>query len=101
MTTLTIGIHDSTARSLAVVSKREGCEINDTAARWLKRALLVARPRPQYDIERIRSENAAFLAEDRAFDDLVSEEMVELLRRADEGFGCSLPLSSGAWKSEA
>ena len=84
MPTLTINIDDSTARNLKEASERDGYELGEAAARYLKRALLLARPRPKYDIEKIRAANAEFIEEDRAFDDLDAEETVELLRRADE-----------------
>jgi hypothetical protein len=83
MNTLTITIDPRTEADLNQMSEREGTDASLMAARLLARAVRAARPRPVYDIERLKAYAAENEAEELALADSDPVHRAELLAQED------------------
>jgi len=83
MATLTIPLDRRTEERLQELSRSEGEQPTEIAARLLARAVRAARRRPRYDVESIRAANAPFVEEDEAMAESGSRERADLLAQED------------------
>jgi hypothetical protein len=83
VTTIQVELDAQTENGLRRLIQREGEDVADVAARLLARAVRIARPRPVFDTEAIKTANAEFVEEDALLAESGSEERAELLAQED------------------
>ncbi len=83
MSTLTITLDPRTEAGLKLMSETEGTEAGVMASRLLARAVRAARPRPVFDVERLKAYAAENEAEELALADSDPAHRAALLAKED------------------
>lgn len=82
-TTLTVTLDSCTEADLKQISERQGADASLIAFRFLARAVRAARPRPSFDVARLKAYAAENRAEELAPADSDPVHRAELLAKED------------------
>lgn len=83
MAVFTIELDSPTEERLQRLSRAEGRDAGEVAARLLARAIRAARPRRTFDAEAILAANSEFVQEDEALAESGSRDRADLLAGED------------------